>query len=163
MKRPGRMALSLECNSPHADVELETLLRRLDEDPGPGYLSAPYPCVLDDEIARLIERFAIADDGERARLCERRLTRQQSMSLLHYGERMAYLAVRKVSVSRVFQGLLALALENARLGVSESVPIVVLLYSAAKDIHVDPTDVFHRAALFARPEMARIMGGFAKA
>lgn len=118
---------------------------------------------LDDEsqIDRLVELFVIAPEPARARACERPLRPEQSRLLHRYAERMADLAARTSSESRLFFGLTALVIENGRLGLDPPARVLVLLYDAAKRITRDG-EVFRRAADRARPDLARLLLGFAE-
>jgi len=118
---------------------------------------------LDDEsqIDRLVELFVIAPEPERARACERPLTEAQSRLLHRYAERMADLAARNASESRLFFGVTALVIENGRLGLDPVTRILVLLYDSARRITRDG-ELFRRAADRARPDLARILLGFAE-
>jgi hypothetical protein len=118
---------------------------------------------LDDEsqIDRLVELFVIAPDQARARACERPIAPAQSRLLHRYAERMADLAARNSSESRLFFGVTALVIENGRLGFDPVERILVLLYDSARRITRDG-EVFRRAADRARPDLARILLGFAE-
>ena len=124
-----------------------------------GYGARPYPTETDVTVTSLVTWARTASFSELADL-SRRLTDAHSFTLLCYAERMANLAVRSGTREPLENGLLAVALEAARVDWREDILILSLLYRSASKVGINAEELFRGAAGSAVGELATIIRDF---
>ena len=124
-----------------------------------GYLYWPLPNHLDDELTRIIKSFVDSPHATQD-MIGARFRGEYSGMLQSFAERMSILGVRESSPERLFDGLVALVIEDFSADYRETMPIVSLLYNSALRIAADPQDLFEQAAAIASPESAQILREF---
>lgn len=117
----------------------------------PGYLSQPIPSSLDQQILSLIDKFLQATPSQQA-MMKAKFNDSHSFTFIVFSERMAALAVRERSRDLLFNGLVALAFEDAKFDVRENILVMAPLYHSAVKIGVDPKPLFKVAAVYAIDE-----------
>jgi catechol 2,3-dioxygenase-like lactoylglutathione lyase family enzyme len=125
-----------------------------------GYADAPIPSARDDELAGFLEGLAAAG-AEARESAAARLGPPYTGTLLTFGERMATTAVREGHHRAALLGLqgVALAWREAS-DVRPLIPVLAVLYDAAKRVAADPAAVFRQAAGLAPPDVAPVFEDF---
>ncbi len=117
------------------------------------YIDIPYPCTLDDRIQSLIEAYCAATVPDRIALSSS-LDCDASNCLWTFAKRSATQSVRRNSEAFLFDGLLALIIEDLREDDRETTMVMSVMINAAVRIGVDPIALIERAVLFATPNTA---------
>ncbi len=139
--------------------QVDDFLNRFPPESADGYLYWPLPCPLDEELSRIVRTFADLPSNERDKVSESFHVRYSDV-LRAFAERMAILGVRENSSERLFDGLVALVIENFRLDYRETLLVLSLLYHSAVKISADPEDLLARAESLAAPEAAKLLRVF---
>jgi hypothetical protein len=124
-----------------------------------GYGEQLIPSALDNKIANIINIFSESDEKTRQTI-RVAFNQQHSFTFLTFSERMAALAVRKGSFARLFEGLIAHALENGCYDTRENIIILSILYRSAVKLGLDPFELFEKTATYATEPMAAILKAF---
>lgn len=124
-----------------------------------GYGNAPLPEPRDEKIAELIRGWIDLSAADR-RDVESLISRDNSFTLIAFGERMASLGVRERNSERLLLGLLALGIEGGNFDWRENYKVVPLHYDAAERIGVDPVLLFDNAATLLGGNLAKFLRGF---
>ena len=112
---------------------------------------------LDAEIAGLVETWFASGESQRNQL-RSTLSLGDNYTLIHFSRRMAVRALSEVSTESYALGLVALAMiDEVRIDPRDASAAAGLLNHAASRQHVDPTDVFNRAAALATAGMAGLL------
>jgi hypothetical protein len=117
----------------------------LEIDANHGYGPKRIPVERDSQIAKLLDDYVSAPQGERDDF-RRGLNWRHAPVLGAFAERMASVAVREHSVQPLRQALLALALVGDRDDVREGIMILPLVYRSAELIGAEPAPLFAEAA-----------------
>jgi hypothetical protein len=113
------------------------------------------------EISKIINIFVNSPSDGRRELIDA-LNSDHTFVLLAFAERMAALGVRERSRQRLFEGLIAIVIENFRYDTRENILILSLLNHSCVKIGVDPVELFREAASFADQEAADELNQFVK-
>src|SRR2546423_6837244 len=132
---------------------MEELFRKLYKERHPLYMHRPIPCAFDAEISTLVNAFMQANPGERKKIVSY-MKEDYSSWLFVFSNRMAALAVRKMSRSHILEGLVALVLEDYRYDVRDNIVCLAPLYHSAVKIGVDTVALFNEAASYFDNEAA---------
>lgn len=139
------------------DVEttLTKIIQQIEKETANGYFYQPVPATMDYEISELIKLFLIASPSDR-KLFFDKVSPSFSGCLVVFSGRMASLGVSEKSRERLFEGLIALVLENYKGGdPRDNIKQLPLLYHAAETIGVDGDALFREAASYASNEAAQ--------
>ena len=125
-----------------------------------GYADVAIPSARDGQIAAYLERLMAAGSGKIDHAAST-LGPAYTVAFLAYGERMATLAVRERSTRHALLGLLAIALTwRACTDVRPAIPLIGLLYDAARRTGGDPERVFAEAASHCPVDVAPVLRDF---
>jgi len=110
-----------------------------------NYPFAPIPCLLDEKVSGLIKLFIRASPAERLVFYQK--TESISGFLNTFAERCASLAVRGQSSQWIVEGLIALIIENGRMGdYRDTITCLAPIYHAADKIGLDADSLFREVA-----------------
>jgi hypothetical protein len=126
-----------------------------------SYLRAPFPNALDEELTTVGRSFFSAAPSDRAHFHEV-FDEKNSFLLLTYAERMASLAVHQRDRHRIFEGLVAIAMEGFAFDERDSLMRLAPLYHSAMKLNEDPRGLFDAAAAAATAPVAEAMRGFTR-
>jgi len=130
--------------------------------PGRTYYREPLPCFADDQLTRLCHWYMRSSPMERGAFSSS-LQRGHGDLLLVFSERMATLAIRETSVSRLRCGIVAIGMLGlTTLDFRESLVVLALLHRSAVKLGVDPNALFLEGAEQGNPEVAEQLRMFAK-
>jgi catechol 2,3-dioxygenase-like lactoylglutathione lyase family enzyme len=125
-----------------------------------GYVDVSIPSARDVEIAAYLDQ--TTQHGSAA--CDQAATQigpPYTGTFLAYAERMASLAVRDQNPQNALHGVLAIALTwRSCADVRPAVPILGLLYDAAKRAGANPDDLFNAAAAASPADVAPVLRDF---
>ena len=125
-----------------------------------GYADAAIPSARDAQIGAYLERLRAGGTAEHDQAANT-LGPAYTATFLGYAERMATLAVREGSGHRALLGLLAVALTwRACIDVRPAIPVLGLLYDAAKRASGEPERVFMEAAAICPADVAPVLRDF---
>ena len=96
-----------------------------------------------------------ASPDERARICSM-VTPEISFLFFMYAGAMAVEAVRERQEEKIFQGLIALAVENGVFDWRDSMMVLVLLHHSAAKTGADASQLFQRAAAISTPQTSEV-------
>lgn len=121
----------------------------------------PTSLPLDIAIADVCREFARTDDGDRAAV-RRSISMDEFYTLLTFGRRSAVFGIRDQSAERVRDGLMAISMIEAdRVDFRDILVVLSFLHHAAARVNADTSVLFHDAAAFAEPELAKLVTEFA--
>ena len=140
-------------------ISIDNVIKDLESHNTSGYRYWPLPCPMDDKISALIKTFVHLEPADRATVFGKV---KKSFLFLAFSERMAVLAVRENSESRLFDGLIAHVLEDFSHDYRENLLILSLLYHSAVKLGSNPIELFRKAAALASPKSADRLVGFAQ-
>lgn len=124
---------------------IEKIVKAINDDVGKGYLQKKLPCDLDEKVSSLVRLFVNEMALGRSRIWKM-VDWKLSGALICYAERMASLGVREKSPDRLWQGLVALVIENHSGDWRDNLMILAPLYDAAKKNGIDPDRLFLEVA-----------------
>ena len=124
-----------------------------------GYGSQKLPSSFDDTISKLIKVFIELEPKERTKIYG---SVEKTFLFLAFSERMAILGVRERSQNRLFEGLIAHAIEDFSYDFRENFLILSLLHHSALKLDLEPKDLFERAAKYASSKAANYLLAFIK-
>lgn len=114
---------------------------------------------LQQHIEELVKAFAPLNEVEK-RTIWRQITSPVSLALFWFAKRMAILAIRELSEERIYQGLVALVIENLAFDSRDSLTPLALLHHSSEKLGADSPGIFSRAAALARSEVAEFLKNF---
>lgn len=126
-----------------------------------GYGLRPLPCLLDEKLSFVITTYSKLSLAAREEF-RKKFNPYHPWPLFTFAERMAILGVREQSTQRLFEGLVALVIEDCRYDTREALLILSVLYHSAVKVSANPLDLFEQAAMVASPEMADVLRDFAR-
>jgi hypothetical protein len=138
-------------------LAIEEMIKRVEAEDLTGYGHWPLPCPVDNEMSTIVNAFLHATPTEREAVYGKV---KDPFLFLAFSRRMAILGVRERSERRLFEGLIAHAIEDFKSDARENLIELSLLYHSASRIGLDPAELFQRAAAFATPEAAKYILGF---
>jgi hypothetical protein len=125
-----------------------------------GYADVALPSARDGQVAAYVERLMAGGSGKIDHAAST-LGPAYTATFLVYAERMATLAVREGSTHHALLGLLAIALTwRACTDVRPAIPVIGLLYDAARRAGGDPMRVFAEAATHCPVDVAPVLRDF---
>jgi catechol 2,3-dioxygenase-like lactoylglutathione lyase family enzyme len=132
----------------------------LDRERNHGYLEAALPSGRDEQVAALVRAVAGATPERRDATVDR-LGPASSGTLLAFAERMASLTVRLGGGAAAGEGLLAVGLAWRRCrDVRAAIPVLAVLYDAARRTGADAAALFEDAARALPPDVAPALRDF---
>lgn len=141
--------------------DVDQIIKGLTVENTAGYGSWPLPCMLDENLSIVINTYSKLPPNAYVGY-RKKFNPYNPWPLFTFAERMAILGVREHSIQRIFEGLIALVIEDLRYDSREALLILSLLYHSASKISADPINMFDKAAMFASREMANILSDFAR-
>jgi hypothetical protein len=141
---------------------LQSVLRTIERDRTPSYRAAPWPCVLDEQLATLLLIHRLSDERGR-RALRASLGPQHVARLLAYAQRMTELALRKRAPDRLFDAVLALLVEDLETDGRRTAGLLHDVVLACGELGIGAGELLARATRFASPRAAELIDAFARA
>jgi hypothetical protein len=110
-------------------------------------------------IEKLIDVFARANPAERERIVKK-VERSFAFVFSGYAQRAAEESVRRRAPELLMRGLIALAIEDARVDWRDTLPFLAFLYNSARKLRVNASELFRDAARIACPRFRRLIESF---
>ena len=115
---------------------------------------------LEHNIRELCHIFSAADAGMRSDIASY-VDRKFSFAFLWFAKLMAEKAIRESSPEAIWEGLMAILIENFECDARDTVPRLALLYHSATKLGLDCADLFARASKLAvSSEVGRVVHDF---
>jgi len=124
---------------------IEEVVKIINDAETKDYLKKSIPCDLDEKVSRLVRLFANETVSGRNRIWEM-VNWELSGTLVCYAERMASFGVQEKSRDRLWEGLMALVIENHFGDWRDNLMRLAPLYDAARRIGIDPDELFLEVA-----------------
>lgn len=141
--------------------DVDQIIKGLTVENTAGYGLWLLPCKLDKNLSLIINTYSKLPPDAYVEY-RKKFNPYNPWPLFTFAERMAILGVREHSIQRIFEGLIALAIEDFRYDYREALLILSLLYHSASKISADPLNLFDKAAMFASRETANRLRDFAR-